>query len=194
MSQDSFYDADANIAHLILKVTERGWRQHSDDTDDFAVLRSDRRFRETQAIALYEYYFLPERHEFELAALDEIIRQITEMAPAAKGFAAGAIASGLIGGAAYDALKVMCTRTAAQFKKLLGNEGAERAKSFEQIAVDAEKIKMYFQKHEKARIEDIEKATGLARDCIYPLVKVAGCRHVQRGEGRCNWYHTKIAR
>jgi hypothetical protein len=55
-----------------------------------------------------------------------------------------------------------------------------------QIGDDAETLKEFFQKVPKARIEEIELATGVSRDKIHPLLKLAGLNHHRRGTA-CYW-------
>jgi len=51
---------------------------------------------------------------------------------------------------------------------------------------DTEKLKNFFSEHHKARIGGIEQATGLPREKIYPLIKLAGLNHYRRGDP-CWW-------
>ena len=64
--------------------------------------------------------------------------------------------------------------------------GHRKNLNIRQIADDTEKLKMFFLQHDKARIGEIEQATGLPRREIYPLIKLAGLNHYRRGDP-CWW-------
>ncbi len=165
-------------------MVDRGWSDNPLQTDSFAELRTDRRFNEALIAELYEQYFLPERHEFEWQVLNEIITVVVTSSVA--GFVAGAVGGGILGNAAYDLLKKMCSDVALLFEEKLGEKARERATSFKQLAADAEKIKKFFSQNQKARIEEIEQGTGIARERIYPLMKLAGLKHYRR-DNPCYW-------
>ncbi|MGB2956524.1 MAG: hypothetical protein WBB64_11230, partial [Anaerolineales bacterium] len=60
------------------------------------------------------------------------------------------------------------------------------ANGFLLIASDVNKIEDYFNQNSSARIEDIEQETGVPREKIYPIIKLAGFRHHRRGTP-CFW-------
>jgi len=101
-------------------------------------------------------------------------------------FTGVAVAAGVIGSAAYESLKNMCSYATSKFEEKLGEKARERAAGFRQLAADAEKLKSFFINNQKARIKDIEESTGLPREKIYPLMKLAGLNHYRRGEP-CYW-------
>ena len=89
MMDDIVWEAHKSIEYVLGRVASRGWRDSPLSVDRFADLRQERRFREAQVAALYEEYFLPERHEFEWQVLSEIVTAVVT-SPAAK-FAAVSI-------------------------------------------------------------------------------------------------------
>lgn len=178
-------EAKNSIDYLIAGVASRGWRDAEQETDDFSTLRTDRRFRDAQVAGLYEQYFQPERHEFEWQALSDIVNAVVS-SPAVT-FAGLAVAGGVIGNAAYDLLKNLCRYSASQFGERLGSRFVERAQAFEKIAKDADTLRSFFLKNTRANIARIEEATGLSREAIYPLMKIAGMRHYRKGPLFCNW-------
>lgn len=189
MDNDVSWEGQKSIEHIIDQVAARGWLDNELQTDDFAQLRLDKRFHEAQIAELYEQYFLPERHEFEWQILSEVVRSIIH-SPATT-FVAVAIAGGVIGNAAYDLLKKMCLKAAELFEERLGSKARERAMGFRQLASDAEKIKQFFSQTQKARIEEIEQETGINRERIYPLLKLAGLKHYRRGDP-CYWEYPDL--
>lgn len=177
-------EAKKSIAYIISEVADRGWTENQLQVDGFLELRKERRFREAQVAALYEQYFLPERHEFEWEVLSEIVNAITA-SPAVK-FAAISVAGGVIGSAAYDLLTTMCSYAATQFQKGLREKARQTIAGFKQLGTDAEKLKSFFSKNHRAKIEEIEQSTGLPRERIYPLMKLAGFNHYRRANP-CYW-------
>jgi len=63
MGDATIWEAQKSIEYVINGVAERGWMEKPLEVDQFAELRKDQRYREAQIAALYEQYFLPERHE-----------------------------------------------------------------------------------------------------------------------------------
>jgi|ERR1051326_127449 hypothetical protein len=184
MGDDLDWEVKKNIDHIIDEVAIRGWADNQLQADDFAELRMDARFRDAQLAGLYEQYFLPERHEFEWLVLSEIVRAVVHSP--VTGYVASTVALGVLGNAAFALLKKMCIEAANSFRAKLGTNGMERANGFESLAADAEKIQSFFGRHPKARIDEIERETGLARERIHPLLKLAGLRHYRR-ENACYW-------
>jgi hypothetical protein len=189
MDENARWELEKGIEYVVDAVANRGWADTELEADDFAVLRMDRRIRDAQVAALYEEYFLPERHEFEWQVLSDIVTAVTT-SPLGS-FVAVAVAGGVIGNAAYDLLKALCATTAGLFESKLGKRASARAKSFRQIGDDCDKLKSFFVKNHKARITEIENSTGIPREKIYPLLKIAGLRHQRRGEV-CYWSIPKL--
>ncbi len=184
----TIWETQRNIEYVISSVAKRGWIETPLDIDQFAELRQEARYRDAQIAALYEQYFLPERHETDWQLLSETVQAVVHAvgtSPAAA-FAAQSVASGVIGNAAFAIITKMCSYTASQLQLKLGNRAQERASSFKQISDDAETLKSFFQKVPKARIVEIEQATGIPRDKISPMLKIAGFNHHRRGTP-CYW-------
>jgi hypothetical protein len=192
MPDDTDWEAKKNIDHILDGVAIRGWSDNQLQADDFAELRMDARLRDAQLAQLYEQYFLPERHEFEWLVLYEIGRTVVHSP--VTGSVASIITHGVLGGAAFALVKKMCVEVANQFKAKLGPGAKERAIGFEQLAADAERITTFFNEHPKARIDEIERETGIARDRIHPLMKLAGLKHYRRDDDACYWEMPLAAR
>lgn len=172
------------IDFAVRRVAERGWTQRDFEFDDFATLRKDRRFLEAQVAQLYEEYFVPERHEVEWGVLREIAGAV--VASPATAFVASAVAGGVVGNAAYDLVKHLCRQAAKKWRTILGSGASERGTGFSRIAADTEKLKTFFSGAGRARIPEIESGTGVPREKLYPLMKLAGLRHQRRGDP-CWW-------
>lgn len=185
ISEEALWETKKGITFLASEVARRGWSDNALSADRFAQLRLDRRLRDAQIAELYEQYFPPQRHEFEWHILSDIVNAVVSSPLMA--FAAGAISGGVLGNAAYDLLKQLSLYAATQLRNALGESASGRASGFEQLANDAEKMRLYFVSSQKARIEQIENATGLPREKVYPLMKVAGMTHHRRGDDACYW-------
>ena len=185
MGSDAWAEKEYSIKYVIDQVAQRGWEDASLQIDNFAELVKDRKVREAQTVAMYEQYFLPKRHEFEWEVLNEIVEAVVESRSSE--FVAAAMAGGVLGNAAYDVLRKLCLFAATTLKKTLGKGGFKIADSFRQIASDAETLKKVFEVTSKARIGQMEEATGLPREKIYPLMKLFGLKHYRRGTNHCYW-------
>lgn len=184
MEKDYLWEFESSITYTVEQVATRGWTDVASDVDNFAVLRKEQRFREAQVAALYEQYFLPERHEFEWQVLNDIAGAVVS-SPVTQ-FAGVAIAGGVIGNAAYDLLKKLSLFAADLFEEKLGKEARERASGFKQLAQDVETVKTFFSTTPRARIEEIERSTSIPRERIHPIMKLVGLRHYRR-ENACYW-------
>lgn len=78
MGDATIWEAQKSTEYVINGVAERGWMEKPLEVDQFAELRKDQRFREAQIAALYEQYFLPERHESDWQMLSEIAQAIVK--------------------------------------------------------------------------------------------------------------------
>jgi hypothetical protein len=184
VDNDTIWEAKKSIEYTFEKVAERGWQDTLETIDRFAELRKDKRFREAQVAALYEQYFLPERHEFEWRALNEIADVVIESQATA--FVGGAITTGIIGDLAYDLLTQLAAHAAFVMSKRLEPRGGDRAQGFLELSKDIDRIRDFFSETKKARIKTIEEETGIPRERIYPIVKLAGLNHYRRGDP-CYW-------
>lgn len=191
MRDDIDWEAQRNIDHITEEVAARGWVDKQLQVDDFAELRMDARFRDAQLAGLYEQYFLPERHEFEWLILCEIVRTVLHSPVTA--YVGSSVALGVLGNAAFALLKKMCLEAAGRFEAKLGPSATERAMGFKQLAADADIITTFFSEHVRARVEEIERETGIPRERIHPLMKLAGLKHHRRDDA-CYWEMPSEAR
>lgn len=170
---------------IVREVRRRGWRDDALTSDDFATLRGDERIRLAIVAGLYEQYLLPKRHEFEWHVLYEIVRSIT--GADSVGFIKGVVVGGVLGNAAYHALKEACRVAVASFRSHLGPAGKSRANGFRAMRTDAHRLARFFRTVSSARIGEIERSTGVTRERAYPLMILAGARHARRGQHACMW-------
>lgn len=185
INDDNLWETQKSIAYLIDGVAKREWVNTDIDVDYFARLREDSHIRNAQVAQLYEEYFFPERHEHEWQILTEIIGLIVT-APATEALVM-AVSTGVVGNAAYELLRNLCVYVAEQYKTRLHEKARSRGDSFQQIADDIGKIQTFFREKPRARIAEIESATDVPREKIYPIMKIAGLNHCRRGDNTCYW-------
>lgn len=167
------------------EVAERGWDDREEQVDDFLVLRRERRFRDALCASLYEEYFLPRRHEFEWRVLEDMIRTVIS-SPSAQFFGA-AVASGVVGNAAWELIKVLARKARSRMDAHLGARGEVRAHAFDEIEREVTLIAEFFKKTPEARVDQIAAETGIRRERAHALMKIAGLSHRRRGEA-CFWF------
>lgn len=164
----------SNIDWTIDNVLKRGYKEVTQEVDDYSSLLEKYEFRSLIVFELYENYFLPQRHEFELQILNDIVEAVVKYKPWS--YAAGAAASGIIGSAAYDLLKHILSHVSAKFK----DKDVRRSKLFNTIKNDVYKIEKYFKDHISGKIEELETCLDIERDRLLPLLKLLGFRCYRR--------------
>ena len=156
----------SNIDWTIDNTLKRGYKEVILDIDDYSLLLEKHEFRNLIIFELYENFFLPQRHEFELQILTYIVDAVVEYKPWS--YAAGAAASGVIGNTIYDLLKKMFSHVSAKYKDR--DEG--RSKIFSTIENEIDKIEKYFEIHESGKIDELEICLDIDRDRLVPLLKL----------------------
>jgi len=168
------------IDYVIDTVIIRGYDDIEEEFDDYNILIERYDIRETLAFELYENYFFPKRHEFELQLLRDIVEAISESKPLL--FTFGAAAGGVIGGFAYDAVKELLKYITEKFK----DKDNRRFETFDNIKNDVSKINNYFKKVESATVSKMEEDLGIDRTRIVPLLKLLGFK-CRRGKKKNYW-------
>ncbi len=103
-----------NIDWTIDNVLKRSYEEVPQEVDDYSSLLEKYEFRNLVVFELYENYFLPQRHEFELQILNDIVEAVVKYQPWS--YPVGAAASGVIGSTVYDLLKYLLSYVSAKFK------------------------------------------------------------------------------
>ncbi len=175
---DGFLNSvQSNIDWTIDKVLKRGYEVAPQEIDDYSSLLKEYEFRNLVVFELYENYFLPQRHEFELQILKDIVEAVVKYQPWS--YVVGAAASGVIGGAVYDLLKRLLSHASAKFR----DKDVGRSKLFNTIKNDVLKIEKYFREHRSGKIGELEICLDIDRDRLLPLLKLLGfkcCRRKNR--------------
>ena len=120
----------SRIDLTIENVIARGYDDEDEDFDDYALLIDKKEYQELIALEIYENYFLPQRHEFELRILKDIIDAIVECRPLA--YTLIAASSGIIGNLATYVVKKLFIHVTSKFK----DQKRKRYKTFNAIKRD----------------------------------------------------------
>ena len=175
-------DAFGDAAHVIQTVGKRGLLEVEQECDDFGELLLRREFRDAVVAELYEEYFLPKRHEFDWQVLHQIVSIVTSE-PIQEYFAM-AVVSGVVGNAAWAALRLLLRRVATEMK--CANISTSRRGVYLAIESDVAEVERFFGEVSCARIASIEDATRVDRARLYPLLKLLGFKHHRRAHA-CYW-------
>jgi hypothetical protein len=159
---------------------ERGYEDRKGSSDDYAILLKQREFRDVVIGELYGSYFPPGRHEFDYLLLKEFVDAIAHDAVIT--YIANAVATGVVGAAAYKLANRLATVVANKFR----GKDRERASIWKSIAADIGKIESFFQERERATIQDIEKVTGIERERLATLLKLLKFKS-EKVKGRTRW-------
>lgn len=163
--------------YIIAAVIERGYDDKREDGDDYAVLMASFEFRKLVTFQLYDSYFPPKRHEFELQLLSSLVDTIASNPTAA--FVGGAIAGGVVGNAAYDVLKQLLSYVISKLKPI------KRSRScFQEIKKNADRVMRFFEKRDQAGMTEICKGIDVEPDKVEPLLKLLGFRCRRKGKRR----------
>lgn len=156
-----------NIEETIKRIKERGIDETNEDFDDYSELIKNKEFKYIIIYELYENYFPPRRHEFELQILTEIVNAISQSKEIA--FVAGAMASGIIGEVAIKIARKLFMKVITNFK----HSKSERDK-FKNLLNDINKIDKYFFNKNIEEINLLSKKIGLEKEKLIPLLKLLG--------------------
>jgi hypothetical protein len=171
---DALKMAVERLDSILDPVLERGW-DDSFEFDDYSVLLRQLEYRKATIFQIYESYFPPKRHEFELASIHEIVDTIWKN-PAAV-FLRDAVISGVAGSMVYDLLKRLISHIVGKF-----GSKSSRAQPFLEIASDLEKLNEYFQHNEEGEISKISSTLGINPEKAVSLLKVMGFKSKRRGK------------
>ena len=164
----------SNIDWTINNTLKRGYEEDIQEIDDYSLLLEKHEFRNLIIFELYENFFLPQRHEFELQILTDIVEAVVKYKPWS--YALRSSASGVIGNTVYDLLKKLLSHISAKYK----DRDERRSKLFSTIENEVSKIEKYFETHESGKINELEICLDIDRDRLVPLLKLLGFKCYRR--------------
>lgn len=155
------------IDFTIDAVMRRGYDDNYEEFDDYLILLEKYEFRKLVTFEIYESYFYPKRHEFELQIITEIVDAIANSKPAI--FIGLAALSGVVGNAVYDLIKQLIIHVISKFKK-----EKRLSDKFNEIYQDIEKIHKYFESHNHVKLHQIESDLDIEPQKLTALMKLLG--------------------
>lgn len=170
---------EARLSAIVQSVLERGYDEVKQDCDDYAVALGQFEFKKLVTFQLYEVYFAPKRHEFEVKLLTDVVEAVCKSGPA--GFIGAAAVSGVVGSTAYDICKRLFGHIARKFRS-----DRARSKPFEEIEKNLTLIREYFDKRKQASIAELSSALDVEADRLEPLLKLIGFK-CRRRKKRSVW-------
>lgn len=174
--------AKQRLDRTINAVLERGYKEAILEYDDYSIMLQQFEFRKLVIFQIYEVYFTPKRHEFELQLITEIVEAIVKMAKSNPAiYFGGAAASGVIGGAVYDIIKEFFTHITSKFGK-----DKKRDKQFKNIVTNLESVEKYFKHRKHASLQKITTDLDIESEKVVPLLKLLGFK-CKRRKNRQTW-------
>ena len=156
-------------------VIERGYDDSYEDFDDYSVLLDKFEFRKLVTFEIYECYFYPKRHEFELQIVTDIVEAVVTSKPAI--FLGMAALSGVVGNAIYDLLIKLIAHVISKFRK--DNNISNR---FSEIYQDIGKIHDYFESRNHANLKEIVSDLDIEYHKLTSLMKLLGFKCKRRNK------------
>jgi hypothetical protein len=171
---------NSRIEEIIDAVLERGYDDNAVQSDDYDHLLERYEFRNLVIFEVYNAYFHPERHEFDLSLVTELVNGLLASRQA---IVIGNYAlSGVVGRASYEILKSLLQRI---LKKFSGHN--QRQEPFIEINENAEKIVAFFKERDQATVRQIADSIDVDEEKILPLLKLLGYR-CRRRRKKSVWF------
>jgi phosphohistidine swiveling domain-containing protein len=136
-----FANALKEIDRSASAIAERGYDDIQEEWDDYVLHIQTDEFKKLVTFELYEAYFPPQRHEFELHLLTQLVDAVASSKTAE--FMTCAVVGGIVGNAAYDVLKTALEHVAGRFSGIRRTHHA-----VQEIAENIQKIRKYLDKHD----------------------------------------------
>jgi len=73
LQEDKLQRLETRLSNIVRAVLDRGYDEAIEDIDDYSLSLKQFEFKKLVTFQLYEVYFPPRRHEFELQLLTEIV-------------------------------------------------------------------------------------------------------------------------
>jgi hypothetical protein len=168
-----FIDTENRISNVIAQVNSRGFDENEELYDDYSELIERTEYKNAIIVGVYENYFPPKRHEFELQLITDIIEAVINSKYAM--YTAGAAVTGLIGNIFTHVVKRLLGKIINSFK----NHPNEKAK-FETILNDVKNVEFYFRKKEKEEVNVLVKELGIEKERLIPILKLLGYKNYKK--------------
>lgn len=174
-----FIEIENRIIQTITQVEKRGFDEIYEEIDDYSELIERAEFRNSLVTEIYENYFPPKRHEFELQILIDTVEGI--VGSKLMIFTAGAAASGLIGDIFTNIVKRLLRKVIDSFKS-----SKKEQEKFKELYRDIEKVEIYFNKNSKQEINKLVKELNVEKERLIPILKLLGFKSYKKN-GKRYW-------
>ena len=161
-----------NFDYIINSVLERGFEEKNIDSNDYSILLAKKEFKELVVLEIYEYYFLWDRHEFDLQLIRELVEAVAdyfsdpEVIIAIKTGMLQTIPSAIIIGiCSYIGKKITKKKTHPDDVSYWGK-----------IEINIQKIETEYKNHDYILADEIERIFDTSKEEIQPLLKLCGCK------------------
>jgi hypothetical protein len=169
-----------SLDNIVSAVIARGFDDEAEPIDDYSTLLAAFEQRKLVIFQLYDSYFPPKRHEFELDLVTSVVDAVIKNPTVA--FVGGAVAGGVIGNAAYDVLKFLLSGLIVKLKPIKRSHDA-----FKEIQKNSDQIIQFFQTRNQAGITEISESLNTDPEKVEPLLKLLGFRCRRKGKRRI-WF------
>jgi hypothetical protein len=174
-----YIEIENRIVQTIVQVEKRGFDEIDEEIDDYSELIEQAEFRNALITELYESYFPPKRHEFELQIIVDIVEAVINSKLVI--FTAGAAASGLIGDTFTNVVKRLLYKIIDSFKNSKNEQ-----KKFNELLSDIEKVENYFIQCKKQEIKVLVKELKIEKERLVPIMKLLGFK-TNKKKGKKYW-------
>lgn len=160
------------LDYIIDSVCKRGYDKNSVDCNDYYLLLGRKEFKELVAVELYEYYFLNDRHEFDLQLLRELIEAVSEF------FSDPEVIITIRNGVLQTIPSAIIIGILNYIgKKIPHKKASTDSESYwDKIKTNTQKIEAEFKHHDYILGDEIERIFDTSKEEIQPLLKLCGCK------------------
>ncbi len=169
---DDLIKRQQNLDYIINSVNERGFEERNVVSNDYSILLTQKEFKELVVLEIYEYYFLGDRHEFDLQLIRELVESVADhflkpdVIVAIKTGMLETIPSAIIIGiSSYIGKKII--------KK---KKDTDDVSYWGKIEINIRKIEAELKHHDYILADEIESIFNTSKEEIQPLLKLCGCR------------------
>lgn len=155
------------IINRVKEVTKRGFDEIIEKMDDYSLLIENVDYKNAIITEIYENYFPPKRHEFEIQLIKDIVEALINSKAAI--FFAGAAAAGLIGDTFTHIVKRILCKIIDGFK-----DYTYEKEKFETIYKDVKKVERFFKKNDKTEVKILSDKLKIEKERLIPLLKLLG--------------------
>ncbi len=174
-----FIEIENRIVYTVNQVNKRGFDENHEAFDDYSELMERAEFKNVIITGIYENYFPPKRHEFELQLITDLIEAIISSKLAI--FIAGAAASDLIGDVFTTIVKRLLRKIIDGFK----GHNKEKEK-FEAILIDVKKVEEYFVKIDSQEVNILQRDLRIDIEKLILILKLLGFKSFKM-KGKKYW-------